>query len=248
MTLTTTAPAQKKPLVHQLWHGNSIELCAKFKPGRVNCVITDPPFGVDNQSNSAVTAEGRANARKIANDGDLETAIKVFNSVMDVLLPRTADDADMYVFTSQQVLGEWLSVTDSLSRHGFSRSAIIVWEKDGPGMGDKESWGIGIEFAIFLKKGRRARTDKRRNGVLHIPQVRPDKLIHPHEKPLDLLAPLIRHSTSPGDFIVDPFAGSGATVRAARREGRSAVGIELDNKNYEIANRALMTGEDSLFD
>lgn len=31
-------------LIHQIWHGNSIELVKKFKPGRVQCVITDPPF------------------------------------------------------------------------------------------------------------------------------------------------------------------------------------------------------------
>lgn len=31
-------------LIHDIWHGDSIELCEKFKPGRVDCVITDPPF------------------------------------------------------------------------------------------------------------------------------------------------------------------------------------------------------------
>jgi len=210
-------------------------------------VITDPPFGVDNQSNQSTSPEGKKNARKIANDESPEIAIKVFNQVMDVLLPKTAPDADMYVFTAPQVLKEWLDVADSLSRHGFVRDAILVWEKDGPGMGDTDSWGIGIEFILFLKKGRRKRTDKRRNPVLHVPQIRPDKLIHPHEKPPDLLAPLIKHSTFPGDFIVDPFGGSASTLRAARREGRSCVAIELDRENYEIADKKFRTEEVSIF-
>jgi len=75
--------------------------------------------------------------------------------------------------------------------------------------------------------------------VIHIPQLRPNQLIHPHEKPTALLELFVKHSTERGDFIVDPFAGSGSTVRAARKLGRSAVGIEYDAKNYGIAKRAL---------
>ena len=74
------------PEFHQIWHGDSRVECAKFKPGRVNCVITDPPFGVDNQSNMAVTKEGEKYARKIANDESPEVAMRVFREVMDVLL------------------------------------------------------------------------------------------------------------------------------------------------------------------
>jgi adenine-specific DNA-methyltransferase len=235
-------------LVHQIWHGDSAELCAKFKPGRVNCVITDPPFGVDNQSNMAVTEHGVRNARKIANDESPEVAIKTFNKVMDVLLPNTADNSDMYVFTAHQVLEEWLRTCDNLNRHGYRRAGILVWNKDGPGMGDLDgAWGMGHEFIIFLKKGNRPRSANRRSGVFEIPQVRPKDLIHPHEKPVALLDEFIRFSTSPGDFIVDPFGGSGSTVRAAKAAGRSAVAIEYDATNHRIANDRLVTGESALF-
>lgn len=227
------------PDIHQLWNGKSEELCERFKPGRVHCVITDPPFGVDNQSNMAVTASGKQHARKIANDSDPKIAIEVFSAVMDVLLPKTADNSDLYVFTAHQVLKEWLEVADGLARHGFHRSAILVWEKEGPGMGDLDSWGQGMEYILFLKKGRRPSSDTRRNGILHVPQLRPNQLIHPHEKPTALLELFIKHSTSRGDFIVDPFCGSGSTVRAARNLGRNAVGIEYDTNNYEKALRKL---------
>jgi len=227
--------------------GDSVELCARFKAGRVNCIITDPPFGVNNQSNMATTEAGKVNARKIANDESPEVAIDIFNNVMDVLLPRTADQADMYIFTAHQVLKEWLGVADNLSRHGFRRAGVLVWVKDGPGMGNLESWGMGYEFILFLKKGNRPRSTDRRSGILHVSQVRPDKLIHPHEKPLPLLEELIRHSTSPGDFVVDPFAGSGSTIRAAKNLGRTAVGIELDERNFTIANSKLLTAEEAIF-
>lgn len=237
-----------KPLFQQIWNGDSIELCQRFKEKSVDCVITDPPFGVNNQSNMATTPEGKINARKIANDESPEIAINVFNKVMNALLPKTADNADLYVFTSGQVLKEWLQVADDLGRHGFRRVGHpLIWVKDGPGMGNLDAWGIGYEFIIFLKKGNRARSEARRNGVLYHPQIRPNDLIHPHEKPLSLLGDLIRHSTLPNDFIVDPFGGSGSLVRAAKAEGRSAVAIELEPTNFKIANEKFLTEEAALF-
>lgn len=230
-------------VVQDIRNGDSAEVCSRLK-NNVNCIITDPPFGVDNQSNMAVTPDGKDYARKIANDESPELAIKVFNEVMDVLLPKTVDDADLYIFTAHQVLKEWLEVADSLGRHGFKRSAILVWQKDGPGMGDLESWGMSHEFIIFLKKGRRPASAPRRSGVLHVPQVRPNKLIHPHEKPLPLLEEFIKHSTNKGDLVIDPFCGSGSTIRAAKRLERSALGVELDERNYTAAHRALHESTD----
>lgn len=220
-----------------------MELCDRFKPGRVDCIITDPPFGVDNKSNMAVTSHGKDYARKIANDESPEVAVKVFQEVMDVLLPKTKADSDMYVFTSYQVLSDWLAMTDDfLPKHGYKRKAIIIWEKDGPGMGDLECpWGMGSEFILFFQKGRPGKRAgwSRRNNVVHMPQLRPNQLIHPHEKPEPLLELFIKASTDKGDFLVDPFGGSGSLVRAARRCDRSGVAIELDPRNHAEAQRKL---------
>jgi DNA modification methylase len=222
-------------LYHQIWHGDSIELCQRFKPGRVNCIITDPPFGVDNQS---ITPEGKKHARKIANDETLEQAFNTFSAVMAVLLPKTATDTDLYVFTNGEVLAEWIIFLEELGKlYGFQRKGILVWEKDGPGMGDLDSWGQGHEFILFFKKGARQLSGQRRNGVLHVPQVRPADLIHPHEKPEALYEIFIKASTSKGEFLVDPFGGSGVLARAARNTERSGVSIELEENNYNLACR-----------
>lgn len=237
-------------LVHQIWHGDSIELCQRFVPKKqVACVITDPPFGVDNQSNMAVTETGKKYARKIANDESPEVAIATFKAVMNSLLPATKDDCDLYVFTSYQVLSDWLVMTDEfLPTHGFKRKAILIWEKDGPGMGDTECpWGMGSEFILFFQKGRRPKTAKRRNSVIRVPQLRPNQLIHPHEKPGTLLEILLKASTNEGDFVVDPFGGSGSLVRAAKACNRSAVAIEYDEFNYNEAVKALETRGEGLF-
>lgn len=236
-------------LIWDIWQGDSIELCKRFQPKRqVSCIITDPPFGTGNLSNSSVTPEGKEYARKIANDETPEIAIATFQAVMQSLLPATTDEADLYVFTSYQVLKEWLVMADGfLGTHNFQRKAVLVWEKDGPGMGDLNSWGMGCEFILFFKKGARERQDTRRNAILHTPQLRPGELIHPHEKPEALLEQLIRHSTRPGEFIVDPFGGSGSLVRAARNLGRSAVAIEYDERNHQEAVKKLHGSHGAMF-
>lgn len=138
---------------------------------------------------------------------------------------------------------------DFMLPFGFERKAILFWEKDGPGMGDTEyPWGMGMEFIMGYRKGRLPKTTKRRNSMLHHPQVRPDKLIHPHEKPLPLLEDLARASTQPHDFVVDPFGGSGSLARAMRRINRSAVCIEYDETNYNLALKAYNEGEGAGFD
>lgn len=60
---------------------------------------------------------------------------------------------------------------------------------------------------------------------------------HPTVKPTDLMRYLCRLVTPPGGLILDPFMGSGSTLKAAELEGFSAIGIELDEQYIEIARR-----------
>jgi len=58
---------------------------------------------------------------------------------------------------------------------------------------------------------------------------------HPCEKPLGLMCDLITSLTEEGDVILDPFAGSGTTLEAAKLSGRRAIGFERDERYCEIA-------------
>lgn len=237
-------------LVQQIWHGDSRELCDRFKPGRVNCIITDPPFGMNSHSQQARTVEGQEYARKIAGDSDTGEALSLFSEVMDVLLPKTSDDCDMYVFTYVSTLRIWWDyLEDELGpKHGFRFKGLLVWRKDRPGNGDMGMpWGQSAEYILYLQKGRRPKTSNRRNNVMEFDAVRQDRLIHPHEKPQPLLEELIRASSVEGDFIVDPFGGSGSLAIAARTLNRSAVCIELDENNFIKANERFNTQEAGMF-
>ena len=58
---------------------------------------------------------------------------------------------------------------------------------------------------------------------------------HPTEKPVSLMKKLIENSTNEGDTVLEPFAGAGATLIAAKETGRNYVGSEINKKYYDIA-------------
>ncbi len=69
---------------------------------------------------------------------------------------------------------------------------------------------------------------------------------HPTQKPLDILGPLIEYSCPPGGLVLDPFAGAGSTLVAARIMGRRAIGIEISEESCAATVDRLR--QDSLFE
>lgn len=68
------------------------------------------------------------------------------------------------------------------------------------------------------------------------------RAVHPTQKPLGIVRPLIQYSVAEGGVVLDPFAGSGSTLLAARELGRRAIGIEIDEGYCEKAVARLAQG------
>lgn len=203
----------------------------------INCVVTDPPFGVEYQSRRGKTAEHDKYAKEIANDATTDDAIPCFLDAIANMQHTFADDCEMYVFTRWDILPEWIEAVSSIPY--FRYKALLVWDKGALGMGDIDaSWGASHEFILYAKKGRRD-LNAQRSSVLRFDRPAFKSRIHPTEKPVSLLEVLIKASTSEGDVVADPFAGSGSTLMAARNTRRQGFGTEISESFYSNATARL---------
>lgn len=111
---------------------------------------------------------------------------------------------------------------------------VLIWSKgEWPGMGDLAfPWGPSHEEIYVIGNGF---VGPREGTVISVPRLT-GLLRHPNEKPVQLLVRLIRKTVG---TIVDPFAGSGTTLEAAKLLRRRAIGIEIEPKYCEIAVRRL---------
>lgn len=108
------------------------------------------------------------------------------------------------------------------------------------GMGDtKAAFAPSHENIVFAVKGKYSFPGSRPKDLVTFPKINSSKMVHPTEKPVGLLANLISSVTKPGDLILDPFAGSGSTLVAAKKTGRRFIGIELDDDYFVTAQRRI---------
>jgi DNA modification methylase len=181
-------------------------------------IVTDPPYGISYHTNSA---RKPGNARKIK--GDKTTQLR------DFLLLWADEDQPALIFGSPRV------------PKPEAAKGTLVWDKGGAlGMGDLSlPWKFDHEEIYVLGRGFVGSRDS--GSVLRFPPVQSMGRDHPHEKPVELMTSLI--VKCPADrVILDPFAGSGTTLVAAKRLGRRAVGIELEERWCEIAAQRCSQG------
>lgn len=199
----------------------------------IQCIVADPPYGVNYRSRMAETPQGKRIVADIENDKNLEGALLMFHEIMvggfgGGLLSHLADDGELYVFTRWDVVDVWMKAVRELP--SIMHKMTLIWEKGDPGMGDIDAnWGCGYEIILYAKRGRRD-LPYRRSGIISVDKVRPRDMIHPTEKPVPLIEKLIEMSTNRGDLVVDPFSGSGATAVASQRLDRDCIAFESDAK------------------
>jgi site-specific DNA-methyltransferase (adenine-specific) len=93
------------------------------------------------------------------------------------------------------------------------------------------------EQAFLLAKGRPPLPKQPLPDVMDMPYS--GNKLHPTQKPVAALVPLIRSFSLPGETVLDAFAGSGSTCAAAALTGRRYIGIELDAEYFDQASARL---------
>jgi site-specific DNA-methyltransferase (adenine-specific) len=205
-----------------IYHGD----CRDVLPSlgrRVDAIVTDPPYAVP-----TVVAQGRTVTRNI---GDMSIVEAGLGLLLKAATDRLSPAGRVFVFCDGT---SYSSVFRAL--YGDFSTALLIW--------DKGQFGMGREFRKsheLILHGWRETTPVYSDGVgrpdvLRCPPVLPEKRIHPAEKPIALLSQLMPVC---GSLILDPFMGSGSTLRAALNSNRAAIGIEISEAYCEAAAKRL---------
>ncbi|KQQ22561.1 hypothetical protein ASF48_05090 [Rathayibacter sp. Leaf299] len=222
-----------------LYHGDAFEYLAGLEPRSFDAVITDPPFddrthAMARSNNSKVPAGGRALS------GSKGAFVSFTHEVHEQLF------VDLGQITRGWVVSSLATSTafqfELEPPQGLRCLRVGVWVKTNPmPIMSADRPALGWEPIVCLH-----RDDQKpawNGGGKTINYVGPTSQGsgHPTQKPIAMIRQWVRSFTKPGDVILDPFAGSGTTLRAAADEGRRAVGVESDERYCELA--ALRLGQ-----
>ena len=228
--------AYRSPLV-TLYHGDAIDAIELLSRNDAQLIVTDPPYGMQWQSNM----RSRKFARMVGDDGTLDVPGLLGGYTRTVLWANQ----HVYVFGHRP---------DELAGPlRLSSVAELVWDKGSLNMGDLSlPWSAQhepITFGVYsdcnnARVRRGGLTARLRRGSV-IKVQRRSGLVQRHatEKPVELLRQLIESSSVPGDVVLDPFVGSGSTCVAAILEGRRAIGIDSDEKCIDTAVQRVKAAE-----
>lgn len=223
-----------------IYLGDCREVLPSLERDSADLVVTDPPYGVNFQSNRRVASEA---FDRIAGDDDAGWVPAALAEACRVL----RDYRHAYVFGPRELVGDPLTA-----------KVELVWDKCLLGSGDLAlPWAPAHEPVTFAVLSRSASGRKRGDGrgaarlragsILRYPRPNGAGVSrHPTEKPVALLRRLIESSSLPGETVLDPFVGSGSTLVAAVAEGRKGIGIELDERYAETAARRVDAALDAL--
>lgn len=195
----------------QIWHADCRDVLPLLGP--VDLVLTDPPYGM---------------GKDFANDTPEEADRLIADVLPDV---RRLARSNALMFWSAQRMDVIYPL--------FQPKRVMIWNKD---------WAIytphnvGYRYEPIVWICGDGATRKRGDIFECFPIIRvvqAESVGHPTQKPEHLIREIIEDFSPPGATVLDLFAGSGTTLRAAKDLGRKAIGIEIEERYCEIAARRL---------
>ena len=206
---------------HRLMCGDStsIDAVEKLMDGRkADMVFTDPPYGVEFQSNM------RTKSAKF-------DVLKNDDTFLDIApIIEACSTGWVFVWTSWKVQTKWI---DQFQSMGYPTN-IVVWHKPGGGIGDlKRTFSSDYEVALVWHRGAEL-CGKRIGSVWTVNKDGASTYVHPTQKPVALAEEALDKTTRASARVLDLFGGSGSTLIACEKTARDCRMMELDPKYCDV--------------
>lgn len=209
---------------YNLYQGDCITKLTIMQDNSVNFTLTDIPYDAVNRASNGLREldKGKADVLTFNLLTFLEQVYRVTSNSICIFCGKE-QFSTIYEFFA--------------NKKGTVRP--IIWQKTNPSpMNGQYIYLSGIEMAIWFKKsGAKVFNAHCKNTVFKHPNGR--SKLHPTEKNHELLKELILDNTNEGDIVFDPCMGSGAHGKVAIENGRRFVGIELDERYFNIAKERI---------
>jgi len=195
-----------------IYHGDCREILPSLS---ADLLVTDPPYGI---GESAKKNNSRGGLAKPTDYGTDDWDKKTRVAEVSLAIQRASK---AIVFG-----GNYYDLPPT--------NCWLVWDKEN---GDNDFADCELAWTNFKSAVRLFRY--RWAGMLQGNMAKKEKREHPTQKPLPLMLWCVEKYSEAGQTILDPFMGSGTTLRAAKDLGRKAIGIELEEKYCEIAAKRM---------
>ena len=202
-------------------HGDCTNVMRRLAPESVDFCLTDPPYLCNYRSRDG---------QSVKNDRSGHWIYPAFRHVHRLLKPDSLCVSFYGWHKADEFMAAW-------RRAGFRPVGHIVFRKRYAS--STRFMGATHEQAYLLAKGEPAMPEQPIPDVLEWQYT--GNRLHPTQKPVGSLRPLIEAFCPEGGLVLDPFAGSGSTLVAAKETGRHFLGIELDRRHWATAQRRLKT-------
>lgn len=243
-----------------IYNRDCLEGLKELPDESIDLLVTDCPYrliggGVSTSDNAMHGILGRGAKKSIAEkwiknekQHELAKSGKLFDNndiefsqwlpeVYRVLKPKT----HAYIMINGRNLKELQQEAENV---GFKFQNLLVWEKNNSV--SNKFYMLQSEFILMLRKGgERWINEMGTSNIIKCPNIIGNKN-HPTEKPVPLMEVLIRNSSNPEDIVLDPFAGSGSTLLAARKLNRHFIGYEIDKEYYDVINQRLANDNEQM--
>lgn len=204
---------------NHIHEGDAARILAALPEHSLDLIVTDPPYLVNYCDRDG---------RRLRNDDNPDGVLPVFDPMARAMKP----DSYAICFAGWSALPRFSQAWDAA---GLRIVGQFVWAKDYSSRRGFAEYRH--ETAYLLAKGRPAKPSRPLPSVME--WVYSGNRRHPTEKAVEIIAPLIRCFSKPGDLVCDPFSGSGSTAVAAALNGRRYLGMDIDPQHVATAQARL---------
>ena len=210
--------------INRIYNEDCLEGIKQIASASIDAIITDPPyFG------------GMTHNGKKGDYNDLIIMKPFFDSLFCEFARVIKENGKVYIFCDWRTYAFYYPL---LLKHINVRN-MLVWDKtNGPG----SSYAFTHELILFASKGvpcMKGSNIFRLPGFAGGAKKTNGEMVHPTQKPVEVIEKLITDSTQEGDLVLDCFMGSGTTAVASKKLNRNFIGFEIQEKYIAISESRL---------